>query len=273
MPKNLKHIILALPALVIAFTAVTVVPAFAVSGRDDTRVESTDDSGSGGDSSDSSSSSDDSTDSSGSEAEIRNESEIRGRETESRGSESENEVEIHSSISDDRRTELSGRGAALLEDRQNENKENRVKLTAAARTKKCELRKQGLTNKFANIAGNGQRFQTKINGILANAETYRAKNAGVTVANYDALLVTAKTAQAKSSSSIAALKAVSVSLNCNNVSVAGDVATVKAAAEQVRTDLKSYKSAVKAVLHALRDAKVSSSTSTTNSTTKTSGDN
>jgi len=51
------------------------------------------------------------------------------------------------------------------------------------------------------------------------------------------------------------LKGVTPTLDCNNASVASDVATFKTAASDTRDKLKAYRDAVKAVLQALEAVK------------------
>ena len=71
----------------------------------------------------------------------------------------------------------------------------------------------------------------------------------------DALTETSCTAKATAAASQAALQAVTPTVDCGSTSVAQDVATFKAAAEQARTDLKTYKTAVKALVTALQAAR------------------
>ncbi|HSW37550.1 MAG TPA: hypothetical protein VLG37_04265 [Candidatus Saccharimonadales bacterium] len=141
--------------------------------------------------------------------------------------------------------------AAMLEKLREQHKSNK---TAEERTKVCEAHKQGLETKFTNISKNAEAYQARIDAILAKAETYKADH-NLTITNWDTLLAAAKQAQTASAASIANLKSLTPSLDCNNVSVAQDVATFKVAAQQTRDDLKAYKMAVKTVLKALLGAK------------------
>ncbi len=127
-------------------------------------------------------------------------------------------------------------------------------VTLAEHQKRCEAHKQGLTNKFSHIVTNSQRIQDRITGVLTKAQAYQTAH-NLPVANFDSLVSTAQAAGATSAASITSLKAVTPSLDCNNVSVASDVATFKTAAKTTRDDLKAYRTAVKAVLQALEAAK------------------
>ncbi len=135
-------------------------------------------------------------------------------------------------------------------------------VSQADHQKRCEAHKQGLTNKFSHIVTNSQRIQDRITDVLTKAQAYQTAH-NLTVANFDTLVATAQSAGATSAASITSLKAVTPSLDCNNVSVASDVATFKTAAKTTRDDLKAYRTAVKAVLQALEAAKPATSEGST----------
>jgi len=146
-------------------------------------------------------------------------------------------------------------GAQILAEMHKNHKDQ----TEQQRQKKCEAHKQGLTTKFSRIVTNSQRIQDRISGILDKAVAYQQNN-NVQVTNFDTLVAAAQSAKTTSADSITALKTVTPSLDCNNVSVASDVANFKAAAQTTRSDLKAYKTAVQAVLQALENAKDQGST-------------
>lgn len=151
----------------------------------------------------------------------------------------------------DPHAELHHKGDDLLKELRKQHKSQR---SAAEVKQQCEARKQGLQTKFEHIVANSQRLQTKIDSILNKAQTFQQAN-NLQVADYDTLLASAQSAQAASAASINALAEVKPSLDCNNTSVAGDVATFKAAANTARDNLKAYRSAVKDLLKALAAAK------------------
>lgn len=122
------------------------------------------------------------------------------------------------------------------------------------RTKTCESKKQGLDQKFSRLSANAQKFNNHIDEVLKKAEAYKTEK-NLTVDNYDALVAAAVAADAKSQASVSALSALKPTLDCNKDSVASDVSTFKAAAEQARTDLKDYRTSVKALLKAIEQAK------------------
>lgn len=154
---------------------------------------------------------------------------------------SANEVELHK------------KGNDMVAELRKEHTKDKVK-TPQEHKKVCEAHKKGLQTKFTSIVGNSQRAQTRIASIHSKADNFQ-ETEKVQVENFASLQATAEAAEAKSSASIGALQAVTPSLDCNNVSVASDVATFKAAAEKTRHDLKEFKSAVQAELHSLETAK------------------
>lgn len=189
------------------------------------------------------------TDSSGSGKRTTQQPEVRSRKE----SENESLTEVHKS-NDDAVTELRKKAEQHVAELKKDNKGQ----SAEKRLEKCQARKQGLENKFERIVTNSQKMQTRIDSILAKAVDYQQAN-NVQAADFDTLVAAAKVAQAKSAASIANLQALKPSVDCNNASVSTDVAAFKAAAEQVRSDLKDYRKAVKAVLQSLLNAKTTES--------------
>jgi hypothetical protein len=162
------------------------------------------------------------------------------------------ETETTSTTSDDSGASNPTRQEA--EQKVAELKANHKEQTADHRKNVCEAHKQGLTTKFTNIVNNSQKIQDRITGVLDKTVKYKTDN-NLSPANFDSLLATAMTAQQTLADSITALKAVTPSLDCNNVSVATDVATFKTAAKTTRDNLKAYRTAVKAVVKSVLDTK------------------
>lgn len=129
--------------------------------------------------------------------------------------------------------------------------------TAAEREHACESHKQGLETKFSHIVANSQSMDDRITDVLNKTIAYQQAN-NVSVDNFDNLVATAQSAKSSADTAIANLKTVTPSLDCNDVSVANDVAVFKDSAKQTRDSLKAYRSAVKAVIKALLGAKQSS---------------
>ena len=144
-----------------------------------------------------------------------------------------------------------------LADKKAEAKEKKESRVSENKLKKCEAHKQGLTTKFSRITTNSERIKSRIDDIFSKAQQYQTTN-NITVDN--SLVTSATTAQQAAADAIANLKTVTPSIDCNNVSVASDVANFKVAAVKTRDALKDYRTAVKNYLKALKDAKETSST-------------
>lgn len=197
----------------------------------------------------------DSTTTSGStETETHNSTTIASGQTET-----EHATEVETQSADDS-TELHHKGDSLLAEMHKKHGGDK-KNSPEKQKKVCEAHKEGLTNKFSHIASNSQRAQTRIDDILAKSLAFQASS-NQTPTGFTALVAAANTAKANSAASIAALQAVTPTVDCNKTSVASDVATFKVAAQQTRANLKAYKTAVKAVLHSLEAAKDSTEGST-----------
>jgi hypothetical protein len=126
--------------------------------------------------------------------------------------------------------------------------------TTEQRKEACQSRKQGLEIKVANLARNAQRYQKRIDDVFAKVQAYQ-KEHGLTVANYEALVAAAVAAGAKSQVSADALAGLKPTIDCNNESVASDVAAFRIAAAQARTDIAAYRTAVKNIITAAAAAK------------------
>lgn len=231
MQKILQKLGLAVPSMVLAFTTLAVVPVMAEHGSNGTTSGSTGTSQSGTDT------------------------------TVATTTSTESETDTPDSTAT---TELRHKGADLVTEMQNEHKNTK---SDAEKTKVCEAHTKGLETKFASISKNAQAFQDRIDAIFQKAQDYNTGNK-LNIANWDTLVKAATDAQTASAQSITDLKALTPStLDCNaNGAVAQEVATFKVAAQKTRDNLKTYKMAVKDVLHALlavKDASTSTDTKTT----------
>ena len=172
-----------------------------------------------------------------------------------RGGETEPERQTTTVATDDSTTtELHRRGSAIADDMRKKHEGSAKAQSGEEHKKVCEAHKKGLTNKFSRITANSQKIKTHIDNTFTKAQAYQQTN-NVTVANYADLTAAVETAKTAAADSITALKAVTPTLDCNNTSVASDVATFKAAAQDTREKLKAYRTSVKAVLKALHEAK------------------
>jgi hypothetical protein len=165
-------------------------------------------------------------------------------------------------VSPEKKAELRQKANDDLNKKREEHKDDQAN-KKEDRQKRCESHKQGLTNKFNNMVNHSQKIQAKIDNILNKATAYQASN-GVTPTGWNDLLSAAQAAQAASADSIADLSTLKPTIDCNSESTASDVATFKAAAAKTRDNLKAYKTSVKALLKALKDAKPAESTEGSN---------
>jgi hypothetical protein len=154
---------------------------------------------------------------------------------------------------------LRGKGAEMLQELRQKHKGH---LSDAARQRVCEAHKKGLTTKFSHIVTNSQKLQSKITDIRDKLVAYQ-QSKSLTVANFDSLVAATQTAEQTSADAITALQTVTPTLDCSSTSVAGDVATFKAGAQQTRDGLQSYRQAVKDLLVAVAQAKGTPSTDNT----------
>lgn len=150
------------------------------------------------------------------------------------------------------------RAKTLLEDA----KENRSEKSEEDRQKTCEDRKEGMERKLGNLSANAEKYLSRVDTVFGKAQTFKANNSSVTVANYDALVAAAEAAQTKAAASVDALKDLAPTIDCTSNTVSNDVATFKVAAQQARTDLKAYKQSVKSLLKAIKGAVEANETET-----------
>lgn len=147
-------------------------------------------------------------------------------------------------------TKLRTHGQELLTQLKKERQEH----TQAERAKNCQSRKQGLQRKVNNLAENAQKHEARIDSLFAKTLAYKQDH-NLTVENFATLNAGALTAQAAAQSSLEALDSLKPTLDCNNESVATDVAAFKVAMTQARSDLSEYRQAVKSLLRAVQSAK------------------
>lgn len=226
---KMKKILFALPALVLAFSIVTVT-AYAHDGPHDegTTLEAN-------------SSEEQRKPAEGSQTS----NEGQAPEDKARTKRAELERRIHSNEDKFRKS-----GDDLLTDLKNRSGTR----TAEQRQQACQTRKQGLQTKVDNLDRNAQKHQKRIDEIFAKVVAYQ-KEKNLSIDNFDNLVAAATAAQSQAEASVSALANLKPTLDCNKDSVASDVAAFKAAAEQARGDISAYKNAVKELLKAAQAAK------------------
>lgn len=121
------------------------------------------------------------------------------------------------------------------------------------RQKNCQAAEHGLETSLTNLGNNAANFQARIDKVFSLALAYQSAN-NIQIANWDQLVAAAQTAKTKSASSVAALDALNVNLDCTSSTVAINVATFRVSDKKTLANLQAYKSAVQKILTALESA-------------------
>lgn len=125
--------------------------------------------------------------------------------------------------------------------------------SAAVIAKACQASKHGIETRTAAITRNAQANLTRINNVFSEVIAFQ-KSSNQRIANFDALVAAATSAQTKATTSVQALIALNPTIDCTNTSVAAEVATFQAALGQARADLIAYRTAVEDLLTAVENA-------------------
>ncbi|HET8670924.1 MAG TPA: hypothetical protein VFM05_09955 [Candidatus Saccharimonadales bacterium] len=141
------------------------------------------------------------------------------------------------------------RGQSLLQEAKN----RRGTQSDEERQAACEKRKSGLQQKVENLVSNSGKYLDRVDGVFSKVQELKTDK-NLNVDGYDELVAAATASQTTATASVDALKNLKPTIDCTSNMVPSDVATFKAAAQQARTDLKTYKQDVKAVLVAVKQA-------------------
>lgn len=249
--KKIRSILIISPALVfiLAFAA----PAFARDGSDDNT--STGDS-SGSSSSSGSGSSSGSSDSTMTEqqkqaAEQQKQAAEKAREALKQQIEKANEAQ--KKATELAKESLEKKNHSRADDILAELEKDSEKHSDQDKKKNCQAAEKGLEKKLANLQKTAAARQSRIDAILLKALNYQQAKS-LNPEGFTDLAAKAQAAKTDAAASVAALQGLSVNLDCNSGNVATAVASFKAAAEQTKTSLQSYKSAVKDIIAALEKA-------------------
>ncbi len=159
-------------------------------------------------------------------------------------------AEVKTSIKTEVETEVEVESHKTIEDLKKTEKEH----TKEDRQKSCTVAEHGLETKIASLSKNATAFQVRVDNALTMAIAFQKDN-NLTISNFDTLLSAAEAARTQAASSVSVLSALNTNLDCTQPDVAQKIAEFKIAAGKARTDLKAYKTAVKAILAALEVAK------------------
>jgi hypothetical protein len=169
----------------------------------------------------------------------------------------QNEAEVH-----DLTTKLRQEGQTELET----HKQNGRQKTEAEREKACTARKNNLTKRMANAVKWANKHKAVIDTAYAKVKAFHdTKN--LDVPNYASLTAEVDTAKANAQTSIDALSALNVNVDCTSQTVATSVSTFQQSIKNTRDSLKSYRKAVVSLITALKGASTDTKdNSSTNST-------
>ncbi|HSX33566.1 MAG TPA: hypothetical protein VLF91_04485 [Candidatus Saccharimonadales bacterium] len=157
---------------------------------------------------------------------------------------------------------LHSRAQQLLED----HRKNGTEHSQAQRQQACEKRKDAIDGKLVGLANAGQRHLDNFNRMFDKIQAFQAKNQ-VNLSNYDALVAAATAKQAAATAAVDALKTSGGTIDCSASDPAANLAIDKTAADDARTALQAYKSALKDLITALMNAKSSAETDNSANTT------
>jgi hypothetical protein len=123
-----------------------------------------------------------------------------------------------------------------------------------AKLRVCKARAKNITGIMNGNVGRTEKQIELFSKIAERTETFYT-NKGKTVANYDELVAAVDSAKATAQADVASLKTlVGDGFDCSGSDPKGTAASVKAAIEKTRTDMKAYKTAVKNLIVAVKSA-------------------
>lgn len=134
-----------------------------------------------------------------------------------------------------------------------EAKKTEKKHTKDERIKNCTNNQHGLDTKFANLQKNAKKHLLVMDSVFTKIQDFQ-KTTTVTIPNIDSLITSATAAQTKATASVSALTNLSSTIDCSTDTAAMDIGVFKAAADQAKTDLKAYRTSLKAILSAIETA-------------------
>lgn len=147
-------------------------------------------------------------------------------------------------------------------------RQNIKQKTEAEREKACTARKAGLTKRMSDAVSAAIRHKTVIDAAYSRVKDFHdSKN--LSVADYASLTAAVDTAQAQAVTSVNALSALNVNVDCSSQTVASSVGAFQTAVKSTRDSLKAYRAALVKLIDSLKGA--SSGTNTTQKSTNGTG--
>lgn len=156
-------------------------------------------------------------------------------------------------LAEQKREEAKNQAEAALEQKKLELKTK----TLEQKQKACESASERLNSNIDNGSGVANKFKTGFDAHLENIENFYVKK-GLSSSSYETLLAEAKLAGTNAQASVDALDSFKFKVDCSNVETStSNVAAFKESMNKARSDLNTYRTAIKALLN---DVKVAAET-------------
>lgn len=137
-------------------------------------------------------------------------------------------------------------------------KEKTHEKSAELRQKACTVRKDAMQKHLSTKVAAAEKHKEVFDKIFTKVQNYYNQKE-LNVDNYEALVGAVQDTQADTTEKLLALKSVDVSIDCSDPGVANTIGTFKEALGDTRDSLKAYKTALKQLISAVRQAAESSS--------------
>ena len=149
-----------------------------------------------------------------------------------------------------KREEAKNQAEAALEQKKVELKTK----TQEQKQKACESVSERLNSNIDNGSGVANKFKNGFDAHLENIENFYVKK-GLSSSSYETFLAEAKLAGTNAQASVDALDSFKFKVDCSNVETStSNVAAFKEAMNKARSDLNTYRNAIKALLNEVKVA-------------------
>ena len=139
-------------------------------------------------------------------------------------------------------------------------REGKHQLSVKGRQKACEVRQAAINRKVTRFGTRAQRHLDVFSSIFTKVQNFQT-NKKLDAPNYDSLVAAANAKKDAASSAVAALKSLSINIDCSASDPAATLETLKTSVKSTREALQAYRKAIIDVISALSVAKDDSSTS------------
>jgi hypothetical protein len=144
-------------------------------------------------------------------------------------------------------------------------KEGHQQKTEAQREKACTVRKAVIAKRMTNAVTQANKHKAVFDKIYTRVKDFYTTKQ-LNVSNYADLTAKVDTAAANAQTSIDALSALDINVDCTSQTVSASVGAFQSAVKSSRDSLKAYRSSIVDLITALKGASTGTSDSSTNST-------